>query len=507
MSEDAHAEFLPPDGALREDVSRLGALVGRMLVEQGGQALFNRVEQVRLAAIRRRREGAPVRALADSLAGLDVAAAQALARAFATYFQVVNLAERVHRIRRRRDYQREGSVPQPESLRALLGELKAQGVGAEELLGWLDRLWVEPVFTAHPTEAVRRSLLEKEQAIVRSLVDGFDPERTPQERAEDAERIVVALSAGWQTAEASDVQPTVQDEYEHVGFYLANPLYRIVPAFYESLQDALREVYGVVARLPRLLGFASWVGGDMDGNPNVGADTLTDCLASQRAQVIERYIEDVSALGRSLSQTDDRVAVTSSLRERLDAYMSSYPQAASEIRPRHADMPYRCLLHLMGARLRATVADEPAAYGSADELLDDLRLIAGSLVAHRGLHAGAYTVGRVIWRVRSFGFHLARLDVRQDSRAHDDALAALLDDPGWAGRDAATRAERLRPYASGERQFGPCTEPVAEHLQAVFTALRASRRQHGDAATGLYVISMARSAADVLAVLALARRV
>jgi phosphoenolpyruvate carboxylase len=170
-------------------------------------------------------------------------------------------------------------------------------------------------------------------------------------------------------------------------------------------------------------------------------------------------------------------------------------------------MPYRCLLHLMGARLRATAADEPAAYASAAELLDDLRLIADSLVAHRGLHAGAYAVGRVIWRVRSFGFHLARLDVRQDARAHDDALAALLDDPEWAGRDAATRAARLRPYANGERQFGPSNEPMAEHLQAVFTTLRDSRRQHGDAATGLYVISMARSAADVLAVLALARHV
>jgi len=505
MPEDAH-EFLPPDDALREDVSRLGALVGRMLAEQGGTALFDRVEQVRLAAIRRRREGAPVQALADSLAGLDVATAQALARAFATYFQVVNLAERVHRIRRRRDYQREGSGPQPESLRALLVELKAQGVGADELLGWLDRLWVEPVFTAHPTEAVRRSLLEKEQAIVRSLVDGFDPDRTPQERAEDAERIVVALSAGWQTAEASDVQPTVQDEYEHVGFYLANPLYRIVPAFYESLQDALREVYGVAARLPRLLGFASWVGGDMDGNPNVGADTLAGCLASQRAQILERYVEDVATLARALSQTDDRVAVTPELRGRLDAYTASYPQAAAEIRPRHADMPYRCLLHLMGARLRATAAGEPAAYRAADGLLDDLRLIAGSLVAHRGLHAGAYVVGRVIWRVRTFGFHLARLDVRQDSRAHDDALAGLLDDPGWAGRDVATRAARLRPYASGERQFGPCAEPMAEHLRAVFAVLRDSRRGHGDAATGLYVISMARSSADVLAVLALARR-
>jgi phosphoenolpyruvate carboxylase len=171
-------EFLPPDGPLREDVSRLGAMVGRMLAEQGGDTFFQRVEQVRIAAIHRRREGASVDELADSLAGQDAAQAEALARAFATYFQAVNTAERVHRIRRRRDYQREGSAPQPESLLAVLGQLKAEGVGVDELVGWLDRLWIEPVFTAHPTEAVRRSLLEKEQAIVASLIDGFDPRRT-----------------------------------------------------------------------------------------------------------------------------------------------------------------------------------------------------------------------------------------------------------------------------------------------------------------------------------------
>jgi hypothetical protein len=132
-----------------------------------------------------------------------------LARAFATYFQVVNIAERVHRIRRRRDYQREGAAPQPESLRDVLERLEADGVGAAELIGWLDRLWVEPVFTAHPTEAVRRSLLEKEQAIVRALVDGFDPTRTPGERRADDAAIFMALSAGWQTAEASPVRPTM----------------------------------------------------------------------------------------------------------------------------------------------------------------------------------------------------------------------------------------------------------------------------------------------------------
>src|SRR6185312_15954132 len=166
------------------------------------EAFFERVEQVRIAAIRRRAEGASTDELAHSLAGLEPDRAEALARAFATYFHAVNTAERVHRIRRRRDYQRESDQVQPESLLDALGQLKAQGVDAAELLGWLDRLWIEPVFTAHPTEAVGRSLL-----------DGFDPARTPQERAADDERIYMALSAGWQTAEASPIRPTVQDEH------------------------------------------------------------------------------------------------------------------------------------------------------------------------------------------------------------------------------------------------------------------------------------------------------
>ena len=506
MEENREPEFLPPDGPLREDVGRLGAMVGRMLAEQGGDAFFERVEQVCTVAIRRRREGASVDELADSLAGLDAAHAEALARAFATYFQAVNTAERVHRIRRRRDYQREGSAPQPESLLDVLGRLKAEGVGADELVGWLDRLWIEPVFTAHPTEAVRRSLLEKEQAIVRSLIDGFDPQRTPQERKEDDDRIYMALSAGWQTAEASPVRPSVQDEREHVDFYLANPLYRIVPALYEALAQALQQTYGVAIKLPRLLRFASWVGGDMDGNPNVGADTIADCFDSQRALVLERYREDVATLSRQLSQTEDRVGVSDALHARLADYRTRFPAAAAMIRPRHADMPYRCLLQLIGARLALTQDAAMDGYTSTSELLDDLQLIADSLFQHRGVHAGAYAVERLLCRVRSFGFHLARLDVRQDSRVHDDALAALLADPDWTTRDGVERATRLRPYACGEAVFAGSDDANATSLQAVFTTLRDSRQSHGHDATGLYIISMARNAADVLAVLALARR-
>jgi phosphoenolpyruvate carboxylase len=499
-------EFLPHDGPLREDVHRLGAMVGRMLAEQGGEAFFQRVEQVRTASIRRRRERRAVDDLAESLAGMDAAEAEALARAFAAYFQAVNTAERVHRIRRRRDYQRESGTAQPESLLDVLQRLKAQGVGADELLEWLYKLKVEPVFTAHPTEAIRRSLLEKEQAIVRALVDDFDPTRTPQERKEDDDRIFMALSAGWQTAEASPIRPSVQDEHHHVGFYLANPIYRIVPAFYELLADALQEVYGVAVPLPRLLSFATWVGGDMDGNPNVGADTIANSLATQRAHVLEHYIADVDALARLLSQTIDRVAFDASLLKRLADYREQFPRAAATIRPRHADMPYRSLLTLIRARLEATLEDGHAeGYHSADELIDDLLLIVHGLIDHRGLHAGAYAVRRLIWRVRTFGFHMARLDVRQDSRVHDDALAALLRDDTWTQRPSTERVTALRPYASGERALEKTDDAQAQSLRAVFATLHEARQRYGQDATGLYIISMARSAADVLAVLALAR--
>ncbi|WP_266157219.1 phosphoenolpyruvate carboxylase [Dyella silvatica] len=504
-------EFALSETPLREDVRRLGAMVGDMLAEQVSPDFLAEVERVRIAAIARRQHtDQPTQSSPESLASLltelTPTHAEALARAFASYFQAVNIAERVHRIRRRRDYQREGGTPQPESLLDVLTQLKAQGVQADELLDWLMRLQVEPVFTAHPTEAVRRSLLEKEQAIVRALVDNFDPTRTPHERKEDDDRIFMALNATWQTAEASPVRPSVQDEHHHVGFYLANPIYRIVPALYESLADALQQVYEVAVPLPRLLSFATWVGGDMDGNPNVGADTIAASLATQRTHVLEHYQADVSGLARLLSQTEGRVALDTALVQRLADYRQRFPSAAAHVRPRHADMPYRSLLAMMGARLKSTEDDQHVeGYTSADEFLDDLKIIAASLIDHRGLHAGAYAIQRLIWRVRSFGFHLARLDVRQDSRVHDEALSALLHDTDWLSREPQARVERLRPYASGQQAFAESADANAVSLHAVFAALHDSRGRYGAEAVGLYIISMARSAADVLAVLALAR--
>src|SRR5688572_21762300 len=268
-------ELPPSDALLREDVKRLGVLVGEILAEQVGPEFLAEVEALRIAAIRRREDDAPVAPLAGMLDDLPLDRAERLVRAFSAYFGAINLAERVHRIRRRRDYQRLQGAPQPGGLEESLRQLQAAGVGADAVAALLARLHVEPVFTAHPTEAVRRALLDKETEVVRCLVEDIDRALTPQERRADLERMRLALTAAWQTDETPPEKPSVADEFEHVAFYLADVLYRVLPVFHEVFEDALRTVYGDGAPVPGpVIAFGSWVGGDMDGNPNVGAATV-----------------------------------------------------------------------------------------------------------------------------------------------------------------------------------------------------------------------------------------
>ncbi|MEC5195652.1 phosphoenolpyruvate carboxylase [Xanthomonas campestris] len=499
--------FATPDVPLRDDVRRLGALVGDLLAEQVSADFLEEIERIRTTAIARRESDTPPAGLLSLLEGREPRAAEALVRAFSTYFQVVNIAERVHRIRRRRDYQRSGTdTPQPEGLHDALRRLKAQGVTLDELSEWLPRIDVEPVFTAHPTEAVRRALLEKEQLMVASLVDNLDGMRTPNERATDAARFRMALTASWQTADSSPVRPTVEDEREHVGFYLTQVLYRVIPVMYETLEHAIEETYGSTPALPRLLRFGTWVGGDMDGNPNVDAHTIAGTLDAQRRAVLDRYLNELWQLASLLSQSTTLVAVSPALSAQLECYQALLPDAAARSRPRHGDMPYRLLNDLMRARLQATLDDADGAYAAPAELEHDLQLILDSLQANKGLHAGWFAVRRLLWRVRSFGFHLARLDVRQESSVHARAVADALGQADWDSQDATHRAGLLGPYASGEQALPQVDDEGNARLDAVFAALADARTRHGADALGSYIISMAHNRADVLTVLALARR-
>ena len=497
-------QFADTDTLLRDDVRRLGAMVGQVLAEQVSPAFLEQVEQLRRDAIARREQELPVDALAHGLAAIPLQDAEALVRAFASYFDATNLAERVHRIRRRRDYQRLGDAPQPGGLEAVLRGLRDAGVTLDDLRAQLDTMQVEPVFTAHPTEAVRRVLLVKEQTIVERLIADIDRSRTPPERGADDARIRQSLTTAWQTNEAPPHKPAVADEVEHIGFYLGNVLYRVLPVFYEAFADAVEQVYGERIALPPLLRFGTWVGGDMDGNPNVGAATIRDALAAQRQQALACYLGDLRALGDILTQSEGRAGFDPRILERVAQARALLPEGAVYSRPRLEDMPYRQFLYAIRARLEATATDAQGGYPDAAAFIDDLALIDASLRDHRGDHAGRFALARILWRARTFGFHMAALDLRQDSAVHDDALGALEGGIDWAALPLQARIDRLHALIDGAAPVVADASPAAASLD-VFRSVHQLRERLGEHAFGPYIISMSRTAADALAVLALAR--
>lgn len=507
-----HIELPEKDQPLRADVRLLGALVGEVLVDQHGSGLLERVEAVRKAAIRQR-EGQPVEGggLDQELAALEPAEMMQVIHAFTTYLRAVNLAEKVHRIRRRRAWQRSDGGAQRGSLDAVLGELKADGLGPDAAAEAINALRIQPVFTAHPTEATRRTIQEKEYDIVLRLVERLNPELTPGEEALALSRIRAALTSSWQTRLVPHTRPTVADELDNILFYLTDILYRVTPVFYETFQQAFAKHFGdgagpILQEL--ILRFGSWVGGDMDGNPNVTAQTLTDTLAQQRSVIIRRYLPEVRRLARYLSQAQSEVGVSDRVLKRLERYRELLPDAAREIPERHADMPYRCLLNLVAARLAATLGDAEAGYASADDFIDDLALVKTSLAANKGEHAGLFGVERLLTRARTFGFHLVTLDVRQDALVHRRVMGELMGCADWLERDPGNRARVLAHMLATDGLPEPGDEDrlsaEAGQTLAVFRAISAARQVYGGAAIGLFIISMTQGADDVLTTLALA---
>ncbi len=227
--------FEEKDQSLRDDVRTLGAMVGDLIREQNGDDLFELVENARLRAIRRR-EGneKPGEELSALIKDLDPKIASQLIRGFSTYFQMVNTAEKVHRIRRRRDYLRDVAIYQPGGLEDTLIKLKASGMTIDDVQALLDSMSIEPVFTAHPTESTRRTILRKEQNIVKHLVDLLNPTMTPQETKAALQNIRMLATTGWQTAEHPSEQMMVADELEHILFFMTDVLYRAMPPFYED---------------------------------------------------------------------------------------------------------------------------------------------------------------------------------------------------------------------------------------------------------------------------------
>lgn len=509
MTQRQHIHFPAKDAALREDVHVLGGMVGEVLRDQGGERLYAAVEADRQAAIRRR-EGSAEAAVELRVRTRDRPPEEAreLIRAFSTWFQVVNLAEKVHRIRRRREYMIRSDRPQPGGIGDAMFRLKASGLTAEEVLGLLAGLTIYPVFTAHPTESTRRSVLRNRQRIASLMMERLNPSLTPGERRNLIERIRLEVTTGWQTQELPRERLSAADEREHVLFYLVEVIYRVLPALYEELQYWLEHVFGIPAtsvELPGLLRFGTWVGGDMDGNPDVHAKTLRETLHRHQRLIVSTYYDECRALAQRLTQSDSRIGVERELDRRIAEYTTLLPSGPELAQGRHDRMPYRIFLTQVAERLRLTWDGRPNGYEHAEEFIADIERIAGSLRANRGQRAGLFPVERLLCRARTFGFHLATLDVRQHARVHRAIVGQGLDDPEWAARSPADRQRRLSEALARDEAPSAPLDATGRRALAVFEAMVQGRTRYGAYAVGDYIVSGTEAPDDVLSVLLLAR--
>jgi len=501
--------FEDKDQALRDDVRTLGAMVGDLIREQGGDELFEFVENARRRSIRRREKNEkPGEELGKLVENLYPDLALQVIRSFSTYFQMVNTAEKVHRIRRRREYLREVGHYQPGGFEDTLVKLKASGMTVDELQELINTLSIEPVFTAHPTEPTRRTILRKEQNIVRHLVDLLDPTMTAQETHACLANIRLLITTGWQTDEHPTEQMTVADELEHILFFMTDVLYRATPPFYEDIKMALSRIYGKDGEkitLPSILRYGSWVGGDMDGNPNVNAKTIRATLARQRSLILDLYFNECAAISAKLSQTTERVGFSDEITAKIDEYRGVFQNAYHAVPARHRNMPYRVFLRLVQQRLQSTYDDDIFPYEKFMQFRADIQLLADSLVANNGENAGLFAVNRLLRRIDTFGFHLITLDIRQDAEVHRRVVGECLGEDDWDEWSREDRTVRILEAIESRESMPATLGTQARKTIAVFQAIAFCRRKYGRCAIGPFIVSMTQGADDILSVLLLAQ--
>lgn len=497
------------DDLLRADIRRLGNQLGDALVRQHGQELLDLVEEVRSLGKSARRGGSAdaARDLHALLTELDTAEVIPLVRAFTTYFYLANVAEQVHRI--------EDLASDDRYLRATTERVREAGIDQDLVDDVITRFEVRPVFTAHPTEAARRSILTKRGNIADLI--------TQRLQASNADRIDLIdrrsaelIDQIWQTDELRTERPTVVDEARSALYYLVALAENVLPALGDIIDSQLGELSNSHNEAP--LRFGTWVGGDRDGNPGVTAATTLEALALQHDRGLTLLIEMVEELSEELSMSSELVGSSQALKGSLDVDRQNLPEVWQRERTRTADAPYRLKCSYVHAklintrsRIKADSAHKPGLdYAHPDELVAELDLISDSLREARGSLIAGGAVARMRRTVTMLGFQMAVLDVRQHSARHTAAIAELFDNVGvdLAGLDAAEQYATLTSELTEPRPLsGPTTtldERNAETL-STFHAIREAQRRYGRQVIESYIISMTETPAHVAEAAVLAR--
>ena len=331
---------------------------------------------------------------------------------------------------------------------------------------------------------------------------------TAQETHACLANIRLLITTGWQTDEHPSEQMTVADELEHILFFMTDVLYRATPPFYEDIEMALSRIYGKDGEkitLPSILRYGSWVGGDMDGNPNVNAKTIRATLARQRSLILDLYFKECAAISAKLSQTTERVGFSDEITAKIDEYRGVFQNAYHAVPARHRNMPYRVFLRLVQQRLQSTYDDDVFPYEKFTQFRADIQLLADSLVANKGEHAGLFAVNRLLRRIDTFGFHLITLDIRQDAEVHRRVVGECLGEEDWDEWSPADRTARILEAIETRESMSETLGTQARKTIAVFQAIAFCRRKYGRCAIGPFIVSMTQGADDILSVLLLAQ--
>ncbi|MFD0556347.1 phosphoenolpyruvate carboxylase type 1 [Stackebrandtia endophytica] len=501
------------DAALRADIRRIGTLLGDGLVRQEGPRLLQLVEEVR-QAVRDDNDTAAAR-----LAGLDVGVGMNLARAFSLYFHLANITEQVHRARdlRRRRATQGGWLDEAAE------EIKAEGITGEAVARAAKRLAIRPVFTAHPTEAARRSILTK----LRQIADILDQEAAERALAGDVDtavtdqRLSELIDLLWQTDEVRVVRPDPADEARNAVYYLTDLYADAAPRVLADLSRTLTELGAEPELGDAPLRFGTWIGGDRDGNPFVTPEVTQTVLTLQHEHGIRAAEQALDALISELS-------ISQRLRPAGDAFMSglaadlaALPELPQRFRRVNAEEPYRLKARCMKAKLAATRARHAVGaphqpgrdYADGTELLADLTAIHDALDDSTGRLSARGKVADAMRTVAAFGLHLATMDVREHAAAHHAALAQLFNrlETGQPDYDSLSRDERLALLSAeleSRRPLAPrdvVLSDAAAKTMGVFDAIATAQRRFGGAVVESYIISMTQGPDDVLAAVLLAR--
>jgi phosphoenolpyruvate carboxylase len=491
------------DQPLRRDVRLLGTLLGRVLVEQEGQTFFDTVERLRRLLIQHREQAASeprsneklmleARHVIGRLATEDV---YKITKAFAIYFELTNLAETNHRKRRRRAARlKYEQTPIEGSFRGTLQRLRAAGKSGAEILEGLRKIKVTPVFTAHPTEVTRHTVLHKRRRIAAAL-ERLDQFPLAEGEARDYEmQILAEITALWQTDEVRLKKPTVTNEIYMGLDYFPMVLFDTLPRLYGEMEESVREACAVEGdgnAIPEVLSFGSWIGGDRDGNPHVTHRSTQEALRMARHRIVDHYLTEIEDLAGHLSLSLRRVPASTAFLDRLRKYESSMGEEHSRWKRVSEAESYRCFLDYVGARLRAgrDSSSETGAYASAQEFERDLCLLRESLAANRGQRLAELLVDPLRRKVRTFGFYLHTLDIRQHGSVLAKAVLQI-----WSAV-AETRAGPLLPP-----ELAPETVELLETLRTISRL----KKSYPAAAIKHFIISNASSEEDIFSLVRLA---